>query len=166
MDKSFINTLNWLLEPADIGVRYLALRDLVKADGRELQIAKNKAHQQGPIAAVLKEMNKEGYWERPGAGYNPKYSGTVWSIILLAELGADITLDKRIAIACAYILDHSLTKYGQFSASGTPSATLDCLQGNLCFSLLEMGCTDPRLDQAYEWMARSVTGEGVAPNDQ
>jgi hypothetical protein len=163
MDKSFTNTLNWLLEPADIGVRYLALRDLVKADAKELQTAKNKAHQQGPITVILKEMDKQGYWMKPGAGYNPKYSSTVWSIILLAELGADITLDKRIATACAYILDHSLTKYGQFSASGTPSATLDCLQGNLCFSLLEMGCTDPRLDKAYEWMARSVTGEGVAP---
>lgn len=163
MDKPFTNTLNWLLEPADIGVRYLALRDLVKADAKELQTAKNKAHQQGPIAAVLKEMDKQGYWMKPGAGYNPKYSGTVWSIILLAQLGASIDTDKRIATACAYVLDHSLTKHGQFSASGTPSATLDCLQGNLCASLLDLGCHDTRLDKAFEWMARSVTGEGVAP---
>jgi hypothetical protein len=109
-------------------------------------------------------MNKEGYWVQPGAGYNPKYFGTVWSMTLLGQLGASIDTDKRIATACAYVLDHSLTKYGQFSASGTPSATLDCLQGNLCFSLLVMGCTDPRLDKAYEYMARSVTGEGIAPN--
>jgi hypothetical protein len=26
-----------------------------------------------------------------------------------------------------------------------------------------MGCDDPRLETAFEWMARSVTGEGVAP---
>jgi hypothetical protein len=37
------------------------------------------------------------------------------------------------------------------------------LQGNLCWALLELGCDDPRLDSAFEWMARSVTGEGVAP---
>ena len=164
MDKSLTNALNWLLEPADIGVRYLALRDFVKTDVKELQKAKNQAHQQGPIATVLSKMNKEGYWVKPGAGYNPKYNGTVWSIILLAQLGASIDADKRVATACAYVLDHSLTKHGQFSASGTPSATLDCLQGNLCFSLLAMGCTDPRLDKAYEYMARSVTGEGIAPN--
>ena len=106
---------------------------------------------------------KEGFWAKPGAGYNPKYFSTVWSIILLAQLGASIDVDKRIAIACDYLLDHSLTKHGQFSASGTPSATLDCLQGNLCASLLDLGCHDPRLDKAFEWMARSVTGEGVAP---
>ena len=28
---------------------------------------------------------------------------------------------------------------------------------------MEMGCDDPRLDKAYEWTARTVTGDGVAP---
>jgi hypothetical protein len=163
MEKSLTNTLNWLLEPADIGVRYLALRDLVKADARELATAKKQAHTIGPINAVLSKIDNEGFWVKPGAGYNPKYTGTVWSVILLAQLGASIDMDERIATACAYILDHNLTKLGQFSATGTPSGTLDCLQGNLCYSLFELGCTDPRLDKAYEWMARSVTGEGVAP---
>ncbi len=163
MEKTSTNTINWLLEPADSGVRHLALRDLVQADKAELNAAKIKAHKEGPIATVLENMNPEGYWARPGAGYNPKYIATVWSIILLAQLGASIDMDKRISTACAYVLDHSLTKNGQFSATGAPSGTLDCLQGNLCYSLLVMGCTDPRLDKAYEYMARSVTGEGVAP---
>jgi hypothetical protein len=37
------------------------------------------------------------------------------------------------------------------------------LQGNLCRALLELGFEDPRLAKAFEWMARSVTGEGIAP---
>jgi hypothetical protein len=154
---------DWLLEPDDPGVRYLALRDIVEADNTELATAKKGAHISGSIAEVLSKMDKEGFWERPGAGYFPMYTGTVWSVILLAQLGATIDMDKRIATACAYILDHSLTKYGQFTGNGSPSGTLDCLQGNLCYSLLDMGCTDPRLDKAYEYMARSVTGEGIAP---
>jgi hypothetical protein len=36
------------------------------------------------------------------------------------------------------------------------------LQGNLCAALLDLGFEDSRLDKAFEWMARSVTGEGVA----
>jgi hypothetical protein len=40
---------------------------------------------------------------------------------------------------------------------------VDCLQGNLCWALLELGCADPRLEPAFEWLARSVTGEGIAP---
>jgi hypothetical protein len=157
------SAIDWLLEADDIGVRYLALRDLIKADSRELNAAKKAAHTGGPIATVLSQMEKEGFWARPGAGYFPMYTGTIWSVILLAQLGATIDMDERIAAACAYILDHSLTGYGQFTANGSPSGTLDCLQGNLCYSLLDMGCTDPRLDKAYEYMARSVTGEGIAP---
>jgi len=49
--------------------------------------------------------------------------------------------------------------------SSGPGATVDCLQGNLCWALLEMGYDDPRLEGAYEWMARTVTGEGIAPMD-
>src|SRR4030042_855271 len=89
--------LEWLLEPGDIGVRYLALRDLLETDADELMAAKHRAHTEGPIADVLAKMNKEGYWEKPGAGYYPKYTGTVWSIILLAQLGASIDMDERVA---------------------------------------------------------------------
>jgi len=32
----------------------------------------------------------------------------------------------------------------------------------LCASLLDLECDDPRLEKALEWMARSVTGDGVA----
>jgi hypothetical protein len=161
--KPLKRPLDWLLEPDDIGVKYLAMRDLVKADPGELRAIKKSAHTGGPIAAVLSKMDKEGFWVQPGAGYNPKYKSTVWSVILLAQLGASIDMDERIATACSYILDHSLTANGVFTANGLPSGTLDCLQGNLCYSLLDLGCTDPRLDKAYDWMARSVTGEGIAP---
>lgn len=157
------NPIDWLLESNDVSVRYLALRDLVRANAKELAIAKKQAHTEGRIAKVLAKMNEEGYWRKPGAGYGPKYRGTVWSIILLAQLGASIEMDKRIGLACSYLLDHSLTKAGQFTVHGTASATIDCLQGNLCAALLDLGCKDARLDQAFEWMARSVTGEGVAP---
>jgi hypothetical protein len=161
--KKMKEPLEWLLEPTDIGVRYLAMRDLVKSDTKELMMAKKKAHAEGPIATVLANMNKEGYWERPGAGYNPKYKGTIWSIILLSQLGASVEMDKRLATACSYLLEHALTKDGQFTMSGLPSGTVDCLQGNLCAALLDLGCEDKRIDKAFEWMARTVTGEGVSP---
>jgi hypothetical protein len=110
-------------------------------------------------------MEALGFWAKPGPGYTPKYYSTVWSVILLAQLGASAAMDERITRACKYLLDHALNPGGQFSAlaSGTPSGTADCLQGNLCAALLDLGYDDPRLECAFEWMARSVTGEGVAP---
>ena len=155
--------LQWPLEPGDIGAKYLALRDLSQIDADELTAARKRAHAEGPIAQVLAKMEKDGYWVQPGAGYYPKYTGTVWSIILLAQLGAAIKMDKRLATACSYVLEHTLTKDGHFAVNGLPSGTIDCLQGNLCAALLDLGSKDPRLDKAFEWMARSVTGDGIAP---
>jgi hypothetical protein len=155
--------VEWLLEPDDAGVRYIALRDLVKASGTELLKAQKAAHTAGPIASVLDKMNREGYWVQSGPGYYPKYTGTVWSVILLSQLGASPETDSHVAAACSYLLEHGLTQGGCFSVNGLPSGTADCIQGNLCASLLDLGCNDPRLDKAFEWMARSVTGEGVAP---
>src|SRR5512142_3123435 len=96
------DSLPWLLESENPGVRYLTLRDLLdlSPEDRELKSARKAAHKEGPIAAVLSEMNKEGYWAMPGPGYNPKYRSTVWSIILLAQLGASFREDKKIEQAC------------------------------------------------------------------
>ncbi|NIS79944.1 MAG: nitrogen fixation protein NifH [Anaerolineales bacterium] len=159
------DSLSWLLEKESPGARYLALRDLMdESPGpRKLLAAKKAAHADGPITGILAEMEDPGYWTEPGPGYHPKYRSTVWSIILLAQLGASAAEDERIARACLYICDHGLTPQGHFTASGAPSGTADCLQGNLCAALLDLGWDDPRLDTAFEWMARSVTGEGIAP---
>lgn len=162
------DSLSWLLEVETPEVRYLALRDLLerpKSDA-DLRTACEAAHRQGPIATVLAAMHEEGYWVEPGPGYNPKYRSTVWSILLLAQLGASVEEDGRIAPACAYLLDHVLAEGGQFSTTGAPSGTVDCLQGNLAWALLELGYDDPRLESAFEWMARSVTGEGLASSEE
>lgn len=161
------DSVSWLLEPDSPGVRYLALRDLVDtAKETELSTAREAAHRGGPIATVLENMNTEGYWEKPGPGYLPKYRSTIWALILLTQLGASAQQDERIGLACSYLLEHALAPGGQFSASGAPSGTADCLQGNMCWALTALGYDDPRLDLAYEWMARSVTGEGLAPSHE
>ncbi len=160
------DSLSWLLEPGCPGVRYLALRDLLDrpGDDGELLAARREAHARGPIAQVLEAMDPAGYWAEPGPGYLPKYRSTVWSIITLAQLGASPELDERVGQGCAYLLAHALLPGGQFGMQGTPSTALDCLQGNLCYALLALGCAPERLEVAFEWLARTTTGEGLAPH--
>jgi hypothetical protein len=158
------DSLSWLLEPESPGVRYQALRDLVDdATEAEISVTREAAHREGPIATILENMITEGFWAKDGPGYNPKYRSTVWALLMLAQLGASANQDERIALACSYFLDHALADGGQISMTGAPSGTADCLQGNMCWALTELGYDDSRLDSAYEWMARSVTGEGLAP---
>lgn len=165
MTMTPLASLPWLLEQADPGVRYLALRDLLRLspDDPELIAAREAAHRTGPIATVLDAMDPAGFWVQPGPGYGPKYHSTVWATILLAQLGATVQADERVATACRYVLDHALMPGGQFTYSDAPSGTIDCLHGNLCWSLLQLGCDDPRLETALDWLACSVTGDGIAP---
>ena len=163
------NSLQWLLESDNSNIRYLALRDLcdLPPNDKKLKAARRFAHREGAIAVVLDSMEKEGYWVRPGPGYTPKYRSTVWALILLAQLGASVLEDKRIEQGCRYLMDH-MAEGGQFTttSAGAPSGTVDCLQGNLLWSLMELGYDDPRLAKAYEWMARTVTGDGIAPMEE
>lgn len=158
------DALTWLLDKDSPEVRYLALRDLMRLpeNDNDLIEARKTAHLQGPIASILDKMDPEGFWVKPGGGYGPKYKSGVWSLLLLAQLGADLSMDERINTACQYYLDHAFSPGGQISHHGEPSGTFDCLQGNMCWALSELGCSDPRLEKAFEWMARTVTGEGVA----
>ncbi|MCK4801367.1 MAG: hypothetical protein KAS84_05195 [Anaerolineales bacterium] len=161
-------TLEWLLESEDPGARYLTLKNLanLSEDDPNLISAQERAYSEGPLKTVLDAMHPDGYWEEAGPGYLPKYRSTVWSLILLAQLGASVKDDSRIGNACTIYLDAALTDKGQISANGAPSGTSDCLQGNILSSMLDLEFSDPRLESAFDWMARTVTGEGVSPMEE
>jgi hypothetical protein len=44
---------------------------------------------------------------------------------------------------------------------------IHCLQGNLAAALIDLGWLgDERLEAALDWLARSITGEGIAPAEE
>lgn len=163
--------LPWLLEqdPQNPGVRYRTLREILDrpANDPEVENARRMVDEAGPVPVILNAQADEGYWVEPGPGYYPKYTGTIWSITFLAQLGAG-GANPRIRTGCNYLLDNSCTAapYGGFSMTGTPGGLIHCLQGNLAAALIDLGWLgDERLDRALDWLARSITGEGIPPSD-
>ncbi|MBI2848907.1 MAG: nitrogen fixation protein NifH [Chloroflexi bacterium] len=163
--------LPWLLEDDNPAVRHLTLRLLLDwlPEDAEVRHAQAAAMGVDPIAAILAAQRSEGYWEKPGPGYSPKYRGTVWQVIFLDQLGADGS-DERVRAACQYVLSRTQTEAGGFGASGdvrdivpASSRSIHCLNGNLLRTLLGFGwLEDERVQRAIEWQARSITGEGFA----
>jgi hypothetical protein len=156
--------LDWLLEQDahNPSIRYFTLTDLLDEalDAKDVFQARGQLMGTGPVPLILSHQEDEGYWVEPGAGYRPKYTSIVWSLIMLAQLGADGS-DPRVRKACEYVLDHSRAKMGCFSASATQSGVVYCLQGNLAAALIDLAMFgDERLTGAIDCMARSVTGEG------
>lgn len=161
-----MDVLSWLLEddPANPGVRYFALRDLtaVAPESPKLRTAREDVMRRGPVPVILSHQHPDGYWVQPG--YLPKYTGSMWSLIFLAQLGAD-GRDSQIRHACEHLFAYATAEHGGLSADGRNSGLIHCLQGNLCAALIDFGYLgDPRLDAALDWLARSITGAGIAPN--
>lgn len=162
--------LPWLLEddPQNPGVRYFALCGLMDKplDDTQVVAARAAVMQTGPVPVILDAMQPGGYWEKEGPGYSPKYTGTVWQVIFLAMFGAD-GKDERVQAACEHVLENTRSDTGGFSMNGSRSGLIHCLQGNLCAALIDLGyLDDPRLDEALDWLARSITGEGIAPSGE
>jgi len=156
--------IDWLLEEDEINpsIRYFTLVDVLKEDPESQHViqAREKLMSCGPIPEILSKQHTDGYWVEPGAGYRPKYTATVWSLIMLAQLGAD-GHEPSVKKASDYILDHTRGKPGYFSIYATQTGAVHCLQGNLAAALINLGMiNDPRLTEAIDWMARSATGEG------
>lgn len=160
----------WLLEqdPESPGVRFFTLKDILgkPPDDPEVVAAQKEVLTIGPVPVILEAQDPEGYWVKPHPGYLPKYRSTVWSVIFLAQLGANGN-DPCVRRGCEHLLDNNRSPNGGFSADGRLSGMAHCLQGNLVAAMIDLGLRgDDRLNEALDWMARSVTGEGIAPTEE
>jgi hypothetical protein len=157
--------IHWLLEEdeSNPSVRFFALRDLLELPESDAEVLAARAAimRSGPVPVILAAQEPSGEWVKTGSGYSPKYRGTVWSLLILAELGAD-PQEPRIRNGCEYLLEHSLASNGAFSAYQglIPSGAIHCLNGNLLFALERLGFgDDARLQPVIDWLARAILGE-------
>lgn len=165
-DKLNDDPLPWLMEldEEQPAIRYFTLVDILghAPDDREVREARAAIMSGGPVPAILGRQEVDGHWDKPGPGYGPKYRGTQWTIIFMAQLGAAGT-HPRVRAGCEYLLSHAIAGNGSFSMNGAPSGFVHCMSGNLGAALVDLGCLgDGRLQTALEWQARAITGEGVA----
>jgi len=124
--------------------------------------AKSAALENPLIGKILDKQNDDGSWGEAERFYLDKYQGTVWRLLLLAELGADPSLPKVIK-ACEFILRHSQDPIENgFSAlesakthSGLSSGVNPCLTGNMVYSLIKLGFLhDGRVWKAIDWIVK------------
>ena len=158
------DAVDWLLEKDNPSVRYFALTQILDKPqtSAEVQEAKKEIMLAGVVPKILAKQREGGYWEAPEKFYTAKYKGTVWQLIILAELGAD-GKDPRVQKACEFILENSQDrKSGGFSAwlsvkvgGGRYSGVLPCLTGNMVWSLVRLGfLDDPRVKRAIDWIVQ------------
>jgi len=167
---------DWLLEEDNPSVRYLTLRDLLGRgeDGAEVREARCRIMTEGLVPKVLAKQEPGGHWGKPEHFYqNSKYKGTVWNLILLAELCAD-PADERIRNACEFVLRWSQHRpSGGFSYKGTDKnggnrSVFSCLTANMLFALVRLGHGgDERVVKGFDWIAQHQRFDlGPYPNKE
>ena len=178
--KNFISSdiINWLQYEDNPSVKYYTLTDLLgkSIDNKDVKITKEQIMKIGVVPKILLKQKPDGYWGKEDDFYvRSKYKGTVWNLIILAEMGADKT-DSRIKKTCEFIFKKSQDpKSGGFSTTstssngGTPSNVLPCLTGNMVWSLIRFGyLDDPRVQKGINWIInyqRFDDGEQNLPKD-
>jgi hypothetical protein len=154
---------DWLLEKDNPSVRYFALTGILDKTEDDLEVKESKEEimKIGVVPEILAKQNNGGYWETPRNFYTAKYKGTVWQLLILAELGANGE-DERIRKACEFILANSQDpESGGFSLGGSAARTggarhngvIPCLTGNMVWSLIRFGyLEDPRVQSGINWI--------------
>jgi hypothetical protein len=162
--KSLLNAdpTGWLLETDNPSVRYFTLTGILEESPSDKEVVTSKAGimETGMVPDILGKQNPDGYWGDPKKFYTEKYTGTVWQLMILAELGAGGN-NPQIARACEFILEHSQESVsGGFSAyrseksgGGLPGYVIPCLTGNLVWSFIRLGYPDDwRIRKGIDWI--------------
>lgn len=129
---------------------------------------------EGTVPAILAAQGPDGHWDGRDRFYTAKYTGTVWSLVILAEFGADGSDPRIRAAAEALFADSQHAASGGFGmgrsrreGGGTAGSVIPCLTGNLVFALVRLGyADDPRVRAAIDWITtyqRFDDADGPAP---
>lgn len=161
--KSLLNadTTDWLLEEDNPSVRYFTLTDILDLPENDpaVRVARQAIMQEGAVHDILERQRAPEYLSAYPRFYTYKYKGLVWSLILLAELGASLT--PEIKAQCEYLLENSQEPLqGGFSQNtamktggGRMTEVIPCLTGNMVFALQRFGyLEDARLQKGIDWL--------------
>jgi hypothetical protein len=152
----------WLLGEDNPSVRYFTLTDVLGKNMSRVDVEESRRAimRTGVVPRILAKQKSGGYWGVAENFYvRGKYKGTVWQLMVLAELGAD-SADPQVRKACEFILNNSQDREsGGFSyissssGGGAHNGVSPCLTGNMVWSLIRLGCLDDaRVQRGIEWI--------------
>jgi hypothetical protein len=114
------------------------------ADNNEVKDAQDAVMASSCVRTILKAQKGEGYWVNHNDMYNPKYTATTHTLLILAELGTKRTPQIEKAIEYLFMFQRNS---GHFLADlpktdkGKASIVNDgcCLDGNILYYLIHFG---------------------------
>jgi hypothetical protein len=160
-------TVDWLLEENQPSVRYYALTDLLdrRHDDPDVRAARARIPRTGWANDILKRQGPKGFWERREPRtvkeylyflWFPEFSATIWSAVVLADLGLT-SADPRIRKTADRLFEYKL---GLSSMINLYHEEM-CAVGNATRTLTRFGYgDDPRVRKLYDWILDDQRSDG------
>jgi hypothetical protein len=157
----------WLLEENQPSVRYYTLIDLLerREDDPEVRAARAQIPRTGWAREILDRQGPNGFWERREPRtvkeylyflWFPEFSASIWSAIVLADLGLT-SADPRIRRLADRLFEYKL---GLSSMINLYHEEM-CAVGNATRTLTRFGYgEDPRVGRLYDWIIEDQRADG------
>ncbi|TLY00581.1 MAG: hypothetical protein E6K90_03105 [Thaumarchaeota archaeon] len=157
--------LRWLLEPADPPIKMFTLTDILgkPQNSEEVRIAREGTLSYRPVLRLKRAQGGRGYWPPDDSCHTPKFTATVWQLMLLGEMGIPRTPWIESAIE-RFLAQHQMEN-GAFSwkshlGRGKVEEEV-CLTGNMVRTLIVFGHDeDRRVKKALDWLPEFQLEDG------
>jgi len=155
------SALDWLLEKDQPSIRYLALTQLLHRKETEAEVREAKARipKLGWAADILARRDPAGWWVRDRGWLEPRFQGTNWNLLALADLGASRAIPE-VERSAEYWMAKSPLEGGGVGGFGKGKGH-HCFTANMARGLLRFGyAEDPRVRKTLEWLVKTAHPKG------
>jgi hypothetical protein len=146
--------LSWLLEASNPSVRMFTLTDVLGKPNHaeEVKIARENIRDYAPVLELKRVQAERGYWLPEESCYDPKFSATVWQLMVLAEMG--VQRNPWIESAVERVFQQHLMDDGSFDHEA-------CFTGHMLRTLAVLGYgDDSRVQKALDWLPEQQLEDG------
>ncbi len=153
--------VEWLIQPSEPSIRYLTLTQLLgkKETDSDVRDAKSRIPKVGWAAEILANRDPGGWWVRDRGWLEPRFLGTHWNMLALADLGATREIPEVRESSESWMAKSPLVG-GGVGGFGKGKGH-HCYTANMARGLIRLGyADDDRVRRTMEWLVKTAHPKG------
>ena len=153
--------IDWLLEDDQPSIRYLTLTQLLHRpeNDADVRAARARIPTAGWASEILARRDPAGWWVRDRGWLEPRFTGTHWNMLALADLGAT-RATPAVARSSEYWMGKSPLQGGGVGGFGKGKGH-HCYTANMARGLIRLGYEDdPRVRKTLDWIVTTSHPKG------